>query len=248
MENLQLGQRRWKVVMTYGFWVKVAQLICALVAILLCVTFDEIAKVRNVKTSDYYSITLKFPFIYEANVTVHPPDGLPIRAFKFQNTLLPSVIAFVVVTALAMVVAIFFLVFKIIQHGSQVTQMFIKLNFFIVLGCTFLQLASVCFWMANLITLVQDVDDQLKFLLDMCRVNFVPCQTTTPKFPPLYVSMVFGISLFLLLSADCIEIFIRMVYTIPYQIRNNRFTRPTRPTSNVELQAVHGHTTGYGGL
>lgn len=44
--------------------------------------------------------------------------------------------------------------------------------------------------MVNLITLVQDVNDQLEFLQDNCNANFLECQTTNPRFITLQISMV----------------------------------------------------------
>jgi hypothetical protein len=96
------------------------------VAIALCVIFDESARVHMIKTPYYYSISLTFPFIYESNVTVQSPPALPLRKFKFETLLLPSVIIFVVVTALALMAAIAILIFNIVHHGSQEMQEYIR--------------------------------------------------------------------------------------------------------------------------
>jgi hypothetical protein len=51
-------------------------------------------------------------------------------------------------------------------------------------------LAGICLWLANLITLVQDVNDEVSFLLNQCKENNGTCETKEPNFITLYISMV----------------------------------------------------------
>lgn len=232
MENIALGQRRWTILRTTRFWLKITQMVCAVVAIVLCTMFNQNARVHMIHSHYYYSISLTFPFIYESNVTVQYSLDLPLRQFKFEKLLLPSVLTFVVATALALIVATVVLILDVVHHGLQESQTYIKVSFFISLGMTFMVLAGICLWLANLITLVQDVNDEVSFLLNQCKENNGTCETKEPNFITLYISMVFGILLFLLWLIECIQIFIKMVYTIPAQITLTTLVR------NVELNTV----------
>ena len=75
----------------------------------------------------YYSVSLKFPFIYESNVTVQYSPGLPVGTFKFEPLLFPSVIAFVATTALVLLVTIIKQTLEVVYYGSQKVQDYINL-------------------------------------------------------------------------------------------------------------------------
>jgi hypothetical protein len=75
----------------------------------------------------FYSISLKFPFSYESNVTVQASPDLPLRKFKFDTLLLPSVITFVATIALAFVMTSIIFTLNLTRHGLQETQKYIKL-------------------------------------------------------------------------------------------------------------------------
>ena len=97
-----------------------------MVAIVLCIIFNQNARVHMLHSHYYYSISLTFPFIYESNVTVQYSLDLPLRQFKFEKLLLPSVITFVVATALALIVATVVLILDVVHHGLQESQTYIK--------------------------------------------------------------------------------------------------------------------------
>jgi hypothetical protein len=88
--------------------------------------FNQNARVHMIHSHYYYSISLTFPFIYESNVTVQYSLDLPLRQFKFEKLLLPSVLTFVVATALALIVATVVLILDVVHHGLQESQTYIK--------------------------------------------------------------------------------------------------------------------------
>ena len=88
--------------------------------------FDQTARVHMLKTHYYYSISLKFPFTYDSNVTVRSSPDLPLRKFEFEKLLLPSVIAFVAVTALALLLAIVLELVYVSRYGQREEQTYLK--------------------------------------------------------------------------------------------------------------------------
>ena len=63
-------------------------------------------------------------------------------------------------------------------------------NFLITLGVTFVLLAATCLWLANLITLVKDLNSEIEILSEACANNDFNCDSKHPKFLQCYFSTV----------------------------------------------------------
>lgn len=207
MALLYRGESRKKILMHPLFWMKVLEIVLAIITFPLVVTYSNKAGVYSEIDAHSFNITVQYPFKYTNKTAVYTGEKRP-PGFRFDPAIEICAKVFVSATIASCILALVMLAISCLVHrnGSMANKVVIS-EIFIAVVMTFFVVVTTSFWLYNLFALMKEVRDEIVNIITEIGEDCHDCVEFLPDYTILYSAVGLAYMLFLVWLCNAVWVF-----------------------------------------